>query len=47
VVVGAVDVVYSDAQGRPTPFKSTSLVVAVGTQTLTQGLLAEGTVGAR
>ena len=42
VVVGAVDVVYSDAQGEHT-LQVDKLVVAVGRKPFTQGLLAEGT----
>jgi len=42
VVVGAVDVVYSDAQGEHT-LQVDKLVVAVGRKPFTEGLLAEGT----
>jgi dihydrolipoamide dehydrogenase len=42
VIVGAVDVVYSDAQGDHT-LQVDKLVVAVGRKPFTQGLLAEGT----
>jgi len=42
VVVGAVDVVYTDAQGEHT-LQVDKLVVAVGRKPFTQGLLAEGT----
>jgi dihydrolipoamide dehydrogenase len=42
VAGGAVDVVYSDAQGEHT-FQVDKLVVAVGRRPFTQGLLAEGT----
>jgi dihydrolipoamide dehydrogenase len=42
VMVGAVDVVYSDAQGDHT-LQVDKLVVAVGRKPFTQGLLAEGT----
>jgi dihydrolipoamide dehydrogenase len=42
VVVGAVDVVYSDAQGEHT-LQVDKLVVAVGRKPFTEGLLADGT----
>jgi len=41
VIVGAVDVVYADAQGEHT-LQVDKLVVAVGRKPFTQGLLAEG-----